>query len=119
MNRAPVQTLSSFQPKPEWKGRDVCVAASQVDKVYRILMSEALLGSGFYHGDLHSGNMLFHFTQHDYDRKQTVVLTLLDFGNTGTIENHALTIPILRIVLGSLVNSADTIMAGVGRTPAN
>jgi predicted unusual protein kinase regulating ubiquinone biosynthesis (AarF/ABC1/UbiB family) len=44
-----------------------------------IWLKEALFGSGFYHGDLHSGNMMYDSQQ------QGGLLTLIDFGNAGTL----------------------------------
>ena len=53
-------------------------AAEQVAELGRVWMSQALAGNGFFHGDLHAGNLMF-----DGD---SGVLTAIDFGNAAAID---------------------------------
>ncbi len=53
----------------------------------KLWMQEALLGSGFFHGDLHSGNVFFSLQEGEGQFEDRFVgnshLTIIDFGNTG------------------------------------
>ncbi len=52
-------------------------AAQQVAKLGQVWMTQALAGGGFFHGDLHAGNLMF--------KGESGVLTVIDFGNAGAI----------------------------------
>jgi len=54
-----------------------------VEKVARVWLDEAFFGSGFFHADLHEGNIL---VRRDPQRPSRVIVTLLDFGLAGRLE---------------------------------
>lgn len=53
-------------------------AAEQVAELGRVWLAQAIAGNGFFHGDLHAGNLMF-----DGD---SGLLTAIDFGNAAAIE---------------------------------
>lgn len=61
-------------------------AAEQVAELGRVWMNQALTGDGFFHGDLHAGNLMF-----DAD---SGMLTAIDFGNAATIDPSQLQVAI-------------------------
>ena len=66
--------MSSFTPQLKFGGHVVCALLSSLSLLYEMFLSEALFNSGFFHGDLHGGNMLF-----DYNNNSPPILTLIDF----------------------------------------
>ncbi len=52
-------------------------AAEQVAELGRVWMARAMAGDGFFHGDLHAGNLMFN--------GDSGVLTAIDFGNAAAI----------------------------------
>ncbi len=70
--------LSKFDPTDLGQ---VAVRARAIEKLLDSWFDEAIFGSGFFHGDLHPGNIFF---------KESLVdpgfeLTLIDFGNAGRL----------------------------------
>ncbi len=53
-------------------------AAQQVAELGRVWMAQAIAGNGFFHGDLHAGNLMF--------QGDSGLLTAIDFGNAAAIE---------------------------------
>lgn len=53
-------------------------AAQQLAELGRVWMSQALTGDGFFHGDLHAGNVMF--------QGGSGLLTVIDFGNAAAID---------------------------------
>ena len=86
IERAPGQTVKSFIESTRAsnlsaeqrlalieEGRGL---ASNLSKLTGVWLKEVVYGSGFYHGDMHAGNILTHSEQG---------VTLIDFGNAGQI----------------------------------
>lgn len=62
--------------------KDGRVLSQRLTTLASVWLKEALFGTGFFHGDLHSGNMM-------YDPElRGGLLTLIDFGNAGVLERH-------------------------------
>ncbi len=92
IERAPGKTLEAavdeldpaspgFDPETALvAGREL---ADRLGRLGRLWLDEALFGSGFYHGDLHAGNMLF--KRDDGSGGQGATLTMIDFGNSTTL----------------------------------
>lgn len=57
--------------------------AQQLHDLSSKWFEEAMFGSGFYHGDLHAGNIMF-----DGDANDTGLLTAIDFGNAKTLSHE-------------------------------
>lgn len=87
IEKAPGQTVKSFidatkNPALTQEERGQLIEqgrtlASQLAQLGGVWLKEVALGEGFYHGDMHAGNMLT-------DPQKG--LTLIDFGNAGVIE---------------------------------
>jgi predicted unusual protein kinase regulating ubiquinone biosynthesis (AarF/ABC1/UbiB family) len=87
IEKAPGQTVKSFidatkNPTLSQQERDQLITqgralASQLAQLGGVWLKEVALGEGFYHGDMHAGNLLT-----DPEKG----LTLIDFGNAGVIE---------------------------------
>lgn len=87
IEKAPGQTVKSFidatkNPALSLQERTQLIEqgrslASQLAQLGGVWLKEVALGEGFYHGDMHAGNMLT-----DPEKG----LTLIDFGNAGSIE---------------------------------
>lgn len=64
--------------------------------------NEGLFGSGFYHGDLHSGNLMV-----DNDGK----VTMIDFGNATQLDKAGRT-NVTRVIAGAAVGNVDIFLKG-------
>jgi predicted unusual protein kinase regulating ubiquinone biosynthesis (AarF/ABC1/UbiB family) len=86
LERAPGSTVKQYidlLQSPERKpGFDPLVLgprlAKALNKLSEVWFAEAIFGSGLYHGDLHSGNVMF-----DGDSQK---LTMIDFGNAAILK---------------------------------
>lgn len=58
--------------------------ANRLDELAGRWLKEGLFESGFYHGDLHAGNMMYQAAD-PKDPDVTEALTLIDFGNAATL----------------------------------
>lgn len=59
------------------------MVSDRLKSLSQVWLRQALFGNGFFHGDLHSGNMMYGDTA-----RQTGLLTLIDFGNAGTLSRQ-------------------------------
>jgi len=92
IERAPGKTLDTAMNDLDPSSRDFDLEraratgrelADRLGRLGRLWLDEALFGSGFYHGDLHAGNLLFASDDDPDGRGPT--LTMIDFGNSTTL----------------------------------
>ncbi len=62
--------------------KDAMLRARAVAHLMRVWFDEAIFGRGFFHGDLHPGNLFF---EEDALHPMGYRLTLIDFGNAGAL----------------------------------
>jgi predicted unusual protein kinase regulating ubiquinone biosynthesis (AarF/ABC1/UbiB family) len=68
--------------KLEYSGAGLHKRATAIQNLMRKWFRHAVFGSGFFHGDLHPGNL---FLDEDAQTRAGFTLTLIDFGNSGKI----------------------------------
>ncbi|MFA5490324.1 MAG: AarF/UbiB family protein [Candidimonas sp.] len=76
LNKQVTSQMSAQNPAPEVGAK----LASGIKELTKKWVGEALFGSGFYHGDLHAGNIMF-----SRDAKKTGVTTVIDMGNAAVL----------------------------------
>ncbi|MBF0313708.1 MAG: AarF/ABC1/UbiB kinase family protein [Oligoflexia bacterium] len=103
---ANVMVMSKAPGKPISK-----VGSSEVAAKNRALASflatwveNALFNNGFFHGDLHGGNIFFQKDDSTPNKLQNYHLTTIDFGNATTLEKSEQQ-SLLKLILGSATNS--------------
>lgn len=63
----------------------VLMKKKAVANLFKLWLNNAIYGDGFFHADLHGGNIFFSADKND---KPKFLLTLLDFGNVGQLNCH-------------------------------
>jgi predicted unusual protein kinase regulating ubiquinone biosynthesis (AarF/ABC1/UbiB family) len=109
---APGATISSFGSTPE----ELALRGKAVYNLLQRWFDEAVFGSGFFHGDLHPGNIFFV----KKPGGPGFQVTLIDFGNAGrlTLKQRR---GFLKIVLAAFSNSPEEMLRAleeVGTVPA-
>lgn len=92
------QKMDSTNPAP----RNLANLASGIKALTKNWVEEALFGSGFYHGDLHAGNIMF-----SADAGQSGMTTVIDMGNASvlTLDQRK---SVFKMVLAAAVSSPGT-----------
>ena len=106
MSVAPGSTVNAFEPKPQYKGQDVCALLHSLTLLFEMFLTEALFKSGFYHGDLQGGNYLF-----DYQENIGSRLTLIDFGNAHTADADQLSDLYIGVAINAFTRNADGLIS--------
>ena len=91
IERAPGSPMSKYiklcaDPKVKLGFDPVVMGPRMAQQLYDLSskwFEEAMFGSGFYHGDLHAGNIMF-----DGDANENGLLTAIDFGNAKTLSQE-------------------------------
>jgi len=91
IERAPGSPMSKYiklcaDPKVKLGFDPVVMGPRMAQQLYDLSskwFEEAMFGSGFYHGDLHAGNIMF-----DGDAHENGLLTAIDFGNAKTLSQE-------------------------------
>lgn len=65
-----------------YEGETLRLRGKAVEQLLRKWFQEAMFGQGFFHGDLHPGNL---FLDKAVERDMGFLLTLIDFGNSGRL----------------------------------
>ena len=95
LERMPGRSVKSFITEAQAAASDPAISAERLAELEgqcvqlcerlsalgAMWMSELCFGSGFFHGDLHAGNLMVETNAND-----TVKLGLIDFGNAGTLD---------------------------------
>jgi predicted unusual protein kinase regulating ubiquinone biosynthesis (AarF/ABC1/UbiB family) len=116
MERALGQTINKV-PKNQ-----ALPKAEIISSFFKSWLEESLFYGGFFHADLHAGNIFFHTltfddianlkkTDSEYvsQLKSPHLLTLIDFGSVGDL-NHLQQKSILRLIIGTIFASPTTVL---------
>lgn len=101
MSKAEGKSLSRFREK-----EDLVKISRNLKHLYKKWIKNAVFGSGFFHADLHAGNI---FYQNEGQYKGA--LTLLDFGSVGRLSQKEQK-SILKIAIGMIAQRPELIMKG-------
>ena len=86
--------------------RDICTLLSRLHTFLGLWFWESLLGSGFFHGDGHAGNLYFD--------KKSKALTIIDFGNSDIVAKEY-QMQLINFMIGITLKEPKTVLEGLGR----
>lgn len=106
LGRAYGRTLSSWLQEPSLDLRVGFTLAQRLVAMLKVWFEEALFGSGFFHSDLHPGNIMFEYIE---ERPLESPLSVVDFGQSAILstEQQAL---LLLFAMGVQLRSSKMIM---------
>lgn len=93
--------------------------ADALNELIQLWFEEALFGSGFFHGDLHSGNVFMVLDEVEKPFEERFLgrhrLVLIDFGNTGSF-THAQQQGVIEFMAAVARKDLDATLAGLAKT---
>ena len=89
------------------KIEDLKLKSIGLKRLYKAWLKEAFFGEGFFHADLHSGNLFYKRTK----KSPGYLLTLLDFGSVGKLNHHERK-ALIKLGLGISMSEPQLVMRG-------